>query len=761
VRARTIGTGHARQKPVDPPAPTVALAPNWYPSSDARKDLAERFLDIDLGWIGRRHANLRDDLAAAAIAVPDRRCEILARFGVDFSPFVSVRRLREQFPDYDFSSAGALIAFLEGRATRTQPVSLHWLFDEVFYRTAYPAPAAELRLAPQPSYFEFLLNGMDRGRRPHPLFNPDWYRTRFSLPSDVPAFVHFLREGVFEDLSPTPLFDPEFYRATYPEVETSIRNGVYSCSLEHFIMKGMDRGLSPSADWDPEYYLRRNPDVAEDVSAGRRRSGISHWIEFGLAEDRAPNAWFDGKLYLETYPKAADEIQRHGLLGAFEHFAIFGRERRWLADAARPEERLRISGLFDPDVYVAQNPDLSRDPADAWSHFLRYGLNEGRPFTSAEVVARVLAGWEDDLRTERHRYAAMAEASLAGIDDEDTAAVLRRRGVRVGVFCSSLGNFFMREIADLLAWGLEGEGISTIQRDETAHRDEPFDLRIFVAPHEFFWLGEGCEWAALAGAANSVLYNVEQAQTSWFCRAFPLLFRAPLVLDINFQTTLLLRRAGCNAVHFMPGHLPGARYAQPCLDISEIELTKGYRFARQPYNWLDRDRLEDRPIDLLFVGTAAPRRDMALSRLQDLADAHRFLCVCTRQDAPLIGLDYRTTSTDINCALGQRAKIVLNIHRDWLGYFEWSRMVLQGFWQGACVVSDPGLSNPLFEPNVHYFEENLRNIGELLRWLLESAEGRDKLDRTRRAGYERARTLGSMRVVLAPVLEAFAGLLRP
>jgi hypothetical protein len=182
--------------------------------------------------------------------------------------------------------------------------------------------------------------------------------------------------------------------------------------------------------------------------------------------------------------------------------------------------------------------------------------------------------------------------------------------------------------------------------------------------------------------------------------------------------------------------------------------------VQQLYNWLDRDRLEDRPIDLLFVGTATPRRDTALSRLQDIADAHRFLCVYTRQEAPLIGTDYRTTSTDINCALGQRAKIVLNIHRDWLGYFEWSRMVLQGFWQGACVVSDPGLPNPMFEPGVHYFEENLRNIGELLRWLLDSEEGRDTLDRTRRAGYERARTLGSMPVALAPVFEAFAGLLR-
>jgi hypothetical protein len=262
----------------------------------------------------------------------------------------------------------------------------------------------------------------------------------------------------------------------------------------------------------------------------------------------------------------------------------------------------------------------------------------------------------------------------------------------------------------------------------------------------------------VASAANSIMYNVEQAQTQWFGRAFPLLMQAPLVLDMSLQTAMILRRAGCNAVHFMPGHLPGARYAQPCLDISEIELTKGYRFAGQPYNWLDRDRLEDRPIDLMFVGTASPRRDMVLLRLQEIADAHRFWCVYRKPDEPFV--EAGRAATESSWALAQRAKIVLNIHRDWIGYFEWSRVVLRGFWQGAGVVSDPGLSNPIFEPGVHYLEEDLRHLGELIRWLLETEEGWGKLDRTRRAGYERARTLGSMRVALVPVLEAFAGLLR-
>jgi len=140
-------------------------------------------------------------------------------------------------------------------------------------------------------------------------------------------------------------------------------------------------------------------------------------------------------------------------------------------------------------------------------------------------------------------------------------------------------------------------------------------------------------------------------------------------------------------------------------------------------------------------------------------DTHRFICVTTPEQAPKTARNHRTTSTEINCALGQRAKIVLNIHRDWLGYFEWSRMVLQGFWQGACVVSDPCLSHPIFKPGTHYLEESTRHISELIRWLLETREGQEELNRIRSAGHRTATTLGSMRVALKPALEAFVALL--
>jgi tetratricopeptide (TPR) repeat protein len=416
--------------------------------------------------------------------------------------------------------------------------------------------------------------------------------------------------------------------------------------------------------------------------------------------------------------------------------------------------RIEASGLFNPEVYRSLHDDLRDDGLDPWEHFLNYGLSEGRHFTSCEVVARLLAQIDCELKKEYFKFRAVAQGAFAGADRAEVAALFRRKGVRIGVFCSSVGNFFMREFADLFAWGLQEQGI-----EATASKDESFGLRVFVAPQEFFSLGAGRTWIDLAGAPNSVLYNIDQVQSPWFCHVFLLFLKAPLVLDVNFQSAAILRRAGCNAVHFMPGHLLTAPHAQPCLDLSGIELATGYAFAHEPYNWLERDHLGDRPIDILFIGTSVPRRDKALARLQDLSDRYRFVCIYTRQEIPLTEQNYRSNSTRINCALAQRAKIVLNIHRDWLGYFEWSRMVLQGFWQGACVVSEPNLPNPMFEAGEHYLEESARHVGELIRWLLSTSDGRQRLDTTRIRGYEQACSVGSMRVALAPVLDAFRQLL--
>jgi hypothetical protein len=471
------------------------------------------------------------------------------------------------------------------------------------------------------------------------------------------------------------------------------------------------------------------------------------------------------------WPKNSDgfvelcrELLEQGSIARAEHVAQMAKER-FPADCQlgslyrgiAASRLLHGSGLFDPAVYRSLHLDL-REHAEPWRHFVAHGLDEGRQFTNRESVARILADMHWEIKHASDEFETQARRTLAGDAGFDPAAALRRMRVRIGVFCNREGNFYMQEIADLLALGLEEAGVDTALRDETCDRDEAFDLRVFVAPHEFFYLGAGKDWLSAAGDANTVLYNVEQMHTPWFCRAFSLLLRAPLVLDINFQSAEILRRAGCNVVHIMPGYMERAPYAQSYTDASNIELLKGYEFSKDYYDWRTLDQLKDRPIDLLFIGSSSPRREETLVNIQAALESHRFVCICTRQQRPLTRRNYRSTSTAINCALGQRSKIVLNIHRDWLGYFEWSRMVLQGFWQGACVVSDPCLPHPIFKPARHYLEESTRHLGELIRWLLETGDGQQEFERVRLAGHQAAVTVGSMGVALAPVIEAMTRL---
>ncbi|HQT78874.1 MAG TPA: hypothetical protein PLD10_17620, partial [Rhodopila sp.] len=524
--------------------------------------------------------------------------------------------------------------------------------------------------------------------------------------------------------------------------------------LTHFLGAGAGRGISPNPFFDLRWYVGCYKDVADSGM-----NPLVHFIRVGAAEGRRPHPAVDLLAYRKSHPGCPQDA-----LGAYYHLLTHESPATFFAPKAgldwpSVQKQLRQAGLFDPDIYRSVNEDLATLTADLDEHFARVGIHEGRPFTNATAVARVLAKNAPTLTTAQATYLTRAEQADALGHADPTLQWFRQRKPSIGVFCNTEGNFYMQEIADLLADGLRHVGIPTARRDQTAAREEPFDLRIFVAPHEFFYLGRGMAWQDAAGDANTVLYNVEQMQTQWFCRAFKLLLMAPLVIDINFQSAEILRQLGCQSVHFLPGHLPAAPFTMPVEDVSDITLAQGYGWARRPFNWMQQDALDDRPIDILFIGASSPRRDKALNALLELTDQYRFLCVYKPTGTPLTAKNQLASSGRINCALAQRSKIVLNIYRDWLGYFDWSRIVQMGFWQGACVVSDPGLAHPIYQPGVHFQEEPVRHLGELTRWLLETPDGRATLDSTRRAGTARARALGAMPVALAPVLDRLRTLL--
>ena len=193
-------------------------------------------------------------------------------------------------------------------------------------------------------------------------------------------------------------------------------------------------------------------------------------------------------------------------------------------------------------------------------------------------------------------------------------------------------------------------------------------------------------------------------------------------------------------------------------DVSHIEVIRGYEFSRKPFDWTLNSRLAERPIDILFVGTGCERRLKAIENLRGLTDKYRFLCIYTHQTSPLNEANSQTRSIGLRNAeaLAQRSKIVLNIHRDWIGYFEWPRMVLQGFWQGACVVSDPCLVDPVFVSGEHFLEEAIRQLPELLDWLLGTPDGQAKMSEVAAAGHRRAASPAVRAAMLAPMLTALA-----
>ena len=365
--------------------------------------------------------------------------------------------------------------------------------------------------------------------------------------------------------------------------------------------------------FDKNFYLGSNADVralAFDPAV--------HYLLFGSKEGRDPGPQFSETGYRALYPDVDASP-----LSALEHYESYGRKegRRLLsagpqldlprgeeasmpatttpgpvaaqaqrkpvrfADTGAWRESIGRSGLFEPDVYLSLNQDLRAGGVDPWVHFLNHGVWEGRQFTTTELVARALSRLAPEIGEEL----CVVRESLSSHTDEETiieaAEPLASSGVKIGVYCNSRGNFFLQEIANLVNWQLSVLGINSQLRTEESELTEEFDIRIFIAPHEFYILGRGGEWRSLADAPGTVLFNTEQAQTTWFNLAVPHLLRAPLVLDLNFQTALLTRKLGCSSIYFAPQYLDNCAYTTASLDVSCIELVRGYEFSRRRFDW--------------------------------------------------------------------------------------------------------------------------------------------------------------------------------
>ncbi len=465
------------------------------------------------------------------------------------------------------------------------------------------------------------------------------------------------------------------------------------------------RVIAESRLFNPEFYLSSNPDVAQSGA-----DPLAHYVEHGAAEGRAPNPFFNGSWYLEQNPDVADKG-----MNPLVHYLECG----W-------SEGRRPNPLFDPKKYLSLHTDIRDAGVEPLSHFIEYGALEGRIGWTQDDVLRVQSPY-----IEQPEEAARI-ASLRALDHLDLRL---EPGARVGVFTSSEGNYFFDEIRDIILQALCEAGLQALPLRESAPLDGSLDARIVIAPHEFFVLGKGPELLTTDLPERSVILNTEQWGTQWFVRSLPALVRAKAVLDMNLQSAASLTLQGIPAAFLPIGYVESDTTLGPQSELPDLQALQSLPEHLRRYQPTDEGRIEDRPIDVFFVGSLGPRRDRILAQLSPtLAPFHCFLFLPSPHRPFVQGKNAKLNTAAV-CGLSQRSKVLLNLHQSEASYFEWQRIVMHGFWQQTLVLSEPCYRIPGIEPGEHYIEAEAEQMPAVLDQLLNNAEGRERADSIRRKGH--------------------------
>jgi len=141
------------------------------------------------------------------------------------------------------------------------------------------------------------------------IFDAGWVATQAPDLQRV-TLGDFLADPRARVLDPHPLFASAQYIAAHHDVAVS---GM--APLDHYVRHGWREGRNPHPLFANDWYLEQNPDV---LAAGRINP-LDHYLQFGWREGRWPNPVFDPRAYLDRYP----DIEEAGV-EPLTHFVAYG-----------------------------------------------------------------------------------------------------------------------------------------------------------------------------------------------------------------------------------------------------------------------------------------------------------------------------------------------------------------------------------------------------------------------------------------------------
>lgn len=485
--------------------------------------------------------------------------------------------------------------------------------------------------------------------------------------------------------------------------------------------------------FDGAWYLEANPDVAT--------SGVDplhHLVRHGIYEGRSPNRQIVTREAMGIGPDPNgmwEDIRQQYLSVVSSLYGPVGNSGGNPAELGQTVDKGHLHRLSDGSVhtglarferfplfrskdYLALNAPLKDAPGlIAHRHAFTYGFSEGRSIFDRHTIANELGLRSrmppEDLATKDPATKDLATRDLAtrNLDQRGT------RKLAVSIVYNASGNSFLHEIAQCLLFDLSSDGHDVVLLDDTDDPSRICDHNIVVAPHEFFFIGRGASWIRDDILRRSVMFNTEQPQTVWFDRAVPFNLVSAGLIDISSQVAAIYG-ACMPTIHCDLSGPPLEDTLPHSMDPIFSVLPKAAKRAGR-----SESTFEDRSVDVSFFGGMSPHRDRFFARTARFFSDYKTLFYCRRDESPLV----KNGTTDLLSTarhVAFHSKIVLNVHRDEFGFFEWHRIVRLGIEAGALVVSEPCLPHPYLKPNVHYFEESGRHIQNLVEWLLKTPDGR-------------------------------------
>ncbi len=231
------------------------------------------------------------------------------------------------------------------------------------------------------------------------------------------AFSHFINYGMSEGRQGNADFNVSSYKNRYYDLRRVYGDNARAYAV-HYILYGksegriatgdylggtsMYNGVDYSAVYSFDYYEKNNPDIK--TAFGLDDTGaLSHFINYGMSEGRQGNADFNVSSYKNRYYDLrrvyGDNARAYAV-----HYILYGKSEGRIATGdylggTSMYNGVDYSAVYSFDYYEKNNPDIKTafglDDTGALSHFINYGMSEGRQGNADFNVSSYRANYID------------------------------------------------------------------------------------------------------------------------------------------------------------------------------------------------------------------------------------------------------------------------------------------------------------------------------------------------------------------------------